>query len=416
MRDATDWAARVRAYVAGEASLDALRALAVGDAAREAELAWLDALERHVDAPADASSSGRALVERALAAVDAPPPIALASPRRRSKTWLTAGLATTVLAAGLSWLWLRPAPSHERDERPWSVEAAPETIARLEGRPLASDATLAPGARLEVTRGEACVQVAGASVCAGAEASLSRPESVVAEPVLGAWTGAVRVAWADESGEPLVLDDLAVRARGGAAEVVLASGTEQDGPSATVVRGVLEFAVAGQTWTAVAGETIRWKRPSSEQTPEEEPPTMVDDDAHEDPEAPVERASPSVSADALLTEAQGHRRAGRWKAAARTYRTLIRAHPRSEAARVARVAWADLQLDKLGDPEGAIRNYRRYLDEGGGPLATEVHASLAAAYRKTGAREEERAEIEVLLRSATGARAADLRRRWAELR
>lgn len=444
---ANDWASRVLQHVAAETTTrsetDELRALAQGDLAREAELAWLDGLARYVDMPTASSPSSQALVERALAAVDQPPPTRALIRR----PLVVAGLSSLAVAAGLSWFWLRGVGSMSPEERSgWPVDVAADTVARLDGQPLAGDARIPPGGRLDVAKGHACVLVADATVCAREDASLLRAEGAQAEGHLASWRGEVSIAWRHESSSPIVFDDLTLRAHDGPAEVVLEAGSPERGPQATIVRGVLEFAVAGKTWTAVEGETVTWRSPNATPTDvtdvawrspnatptnvtdvaadDEAGPAGIDEGDTEETDAALDlgraEGSPDTKAkippaDELLTAAQGHRRAGRWKAAARTYRELTRLHPGTDAARVGRVAWADLQLDKLGQLRGAIRNYRRYLDEGGGPLSAEVHANLARAYREVGDVDRERAELEALLRDARGTRADALRRRLADL-
>jgi TolA-binding protein len=114
-------------------------------------------------------------------------------------------------------------------------------------------------------------------------------------------------------------------------------------------------------------------------------------DASLEPEASG-RTVPTLQA--LRREAQAHRSAGRWKAAAESYRHIIATFPQSAEARTSLVALGQLQLEKLGQPAKAVRNFRRYLAGGGrGPLAREALYGRARAYRALGKKGMERADL-----------------------
>lgn len=154
--------------------------------------------------------------------------------------------------------------------------------------------------------------------------------------------------------------------------------------------------------------------------------SAVEDSASSKSGGPPEPAAPSMgsrarstsvaSAEQMLADAHEHRRASQWRAAARAYRRLIKAHPRSASAHNALVSLGDLLLDRLGDPAGAARSYSRYLRNGGGTLAREARYGLVRAKRASSDRRGERKAIEAYLRHhPQTSRANALRERLGKL-
>jgi predicted TPR repeat methyltransferase len=101
-------------------------------------------------------------------------------------------------------------------------------------------------------------------------------------------------------------------------------------------------------------------------------------------------------------------------AAARTYRELIRLHPRSSAARTVLVSLGQVELAKR--PAAALRSFDRYLEGGKGVLREEASYGRIRALRRLGRREAERAGIERhLIDHPNGMYVAQLRSRLTEL-
>lgn len=134
--------------------------------------------------------------------------------------------------------------------------------------------------------------------------------------------------------------------------------------------------------------------PAEPSAPEQAPAEAAGDDAPA--RAPRERArrAPPAPARDLLAEANDLRAARSWSSAERRYLEVVRAHPRSPEAHVARVAAADLRLEHLGNARGAAALYRQARS---GRLAGEARFGLARAYRALGDAREADA-LEALLR------------------
>jgi anti-sigma factor RsiW len=120
----------------------------------------------------------------------------------------------------------------------------------------------------------------------------------------------------------------------------------------------------------------------------------------------------------LFAAANEARREGEPKAAVQLYRELARAHPRSEEARVARVALGRLLLDRLGDARGALREFTAYLtDPGQRALREDALIGKALALGRLGRAREERAAWDALLAAfPASAYAERARARVQELR
>lgn len=133
-----------------------------------------------------------------------------------------------------------------------------------------------------------------------------------------------------------------------------------------------------------------------------------------EPEA-TERGIPTLQA--LRREAQAHRRAGRWKAAAESYRSILKDFSNSAEARTSLVALGQLELEKLGRPAEALKYFSRYLAGGGrGPLAQEALYGRARAFRALGRTGAERIDLQRFVAQFPRAiQAAKAKQRLAQL-
>jgi tetratricopeptide (TPR) repeat protein len=155
------------------------------------------------------------------------------------------------------------------------------------------------------------------------------------------------------------------------------------------------------------------RQPAAPAEPEPEPAFEIvvelGDDWRAEPEEPADdlreprrRPGPTEAKprtpDDLLQLANEHRRDRRWRQAERTYARVMREHAQTSAAYVAAVASASIRLEKLGDPRGALRLYRRALrDEPRGPLSEEARFGMAEAHRALGDHAAEAAALRELL-------------------
>ena len=206
------------------------------------------------------------------------------------------------------------------------------------------------------------------------------------------------------------------------------------GPSpifAAVPTGVHRVDVGGSDGAGVSqnvevqsGQTARWDLRLTEATVAATGEDTEGDadvpDEETTGEAPTEpapdKAAPVPTVDELLAQARQYRQDDRWRDAANTYRKLIRLHGRTSAARNAWLSLGDIQLDQLSQPKAALASYRRYLSQGGGALAQEARYGQIRALRRLGDRAGERKAIDAFLdEHATSPRAANLRKRQAEL-
>jgi hypothetical protein len=127
--------------------------------------------------------------------------------------------------------------------------------------------------------------------------------------------------------------------------------------------------------------------------------------------------APSADSADLLARANELRAARRWKDAAQAYERVLSVHASSPApspeAYAAQVAAADLHLDQLRDPRGALRLYR---GARGGPLAEQVLWGIARSTRALGdAPAEQVALRDYVAGYPAGLFASDARKRLAEL-
>jgi hypothetical protein len=122
---------------------------------------------------------------------------------------------------------------------------------------------------------------------------------------------------------------------------------------------------------------------------------------------------PSGDSADLLARANELRAARRWKDAAQAYERVLAVHPSSPEVYAAEVAAADLHLDQLHDPRGALRLYRGVH---GGPLAEQVLWGIARSTRALGDESAEASALkEYLARYPAGLSAAAARSRLTEL-
>ncbi|HEY3351634.1 MAG TPA: PEGA domain-containing protein [Polyangia bacterium] len=132
-------------------------------------------------------------------------------------------------------------------------------------------------------------------------------------------------------------------------------------------------------------------------------------------DAGVAAAPPDAAA--LLATARRRRTAGDWAAAASVYHELAARFPRSAEARAAQVPHAQLLLDRLGDPAGALALFDRYLAASAAPpLAEEAAWGRIRALRQLGRAGAERAALARFLGAhPMTPNATAARRRLAEL-
>jgi tetratricopeptide (TPR) repeat protein len=103
-----------------------------------------------------------------------------------------------------------------------------------------------------------------------------------------------------------------------------------------------------------------------------------------------------------LSAANELRRKAQWQAAEESYRNVVACYPLAQEAYVAQLAAAELRLDHLGDPVGALRLY--LLIPRNNPLGVEALFGSSRAYRALGDQASEMA----ILRSLVDAYPASL--------
>ncbi|MFZ6183910.1 tetratricopeptide repeat protein [Nannocystis pusilla] len=115
----------------------------------------------------------------------------------------------------------------------------------------------------------------------------------------------------------------------------------------------------------------------------------------------------------LIDEAHALRGAGKYRAAARIYRRLLREHGDTSLARTAQVALGQLSLGPLGDPRGALSAFDGYLrDAPQGALAEEaLHGRVEALHRLGRDHDAAQAGAEFLRRFPRSRYAQDVRQR-----
>lgn len=151
----------------------------------------------------------------------------------------------------------------------------------------------------------------------------------------------------------------------------------------------------------VPTELAKAATPPSAPSPAAPPPTVATPSASPETMPPV-RSTPAPPAD-LLGQANDLRAARRWREATRAYERVIDQHPSPSATYTAEVAAADLRLDHLADPAGALRLYHQALRNGAGPLGEQAYWGVARANRALGnARAEKSALSDYIARYPQG--------------
>lgn len=113
---------------------------------------------------------------------------------------------------------------------------------------------------------------------------------------------------------------------------------------------------------------------------------------------PETEPEPALSARDLLKAANAARRTGDYAKAEAGYERLAREFSGSREAMIGRVSLGKLQLERLGKPAEALRNFDAYLAASGrGNLAEEALYGRARALRRLGEHAEERAAWSKLL-------------------
>jgi hypothetical protein len=133
--------------------------------------------------------------------------------------------------------------------------------------------------------------------------------------------------------------------------------------------------------------------------------------------APSEKTVSEKTASDLFAEGNAARRDGDHRKAAALYEELERRFPETREAATARIGHGRLLLDRLGDANGALARFDRYLArDPGGALAEEARVGRALALSKLGRpREERRAWEDLLARHPGSMHAERARKRLAEL-
>jgi len=132
----------------------------------------------------------------------------------------------------------------------------------------------------------------------------------------------------------------------------------------------------------------------------------------------VDRELPDdAPAEDVLALANQRRKEKRWRDADALYQRVMARYAHTDAAVVANVASAALHLDRLDDPAGALRLYRRSLRlQPSGPLAEEARWGLAEAQRALGDVDAEAEALRSFLGAhADSANATAARRRLSEI-
>ncbi|GEM_PF-5968564 len=160
----------------------------------------------------------------------------------------------------------------------------------------------------------------------------------------------------------------------------------------TVITGTVEVQPHGGTSRRIAaGESLRVGDLPREGAPGIEQDVRI---------ASVHRAASRVqtpSASDLLESARRIRATGNIERTAEIYRRLLRAHPNGVESRVALVLLGQIELEELGRPHVALRQFDRYLAGGPGDLREEASHGRIRALRELGRENDERDAIEAFL-------------------
>lgn len=132
------------------------------------------------------------------------------------------------------------------------------------------------------------------------------------------------------------------------------------------------------------------------------------------PSAGTREKTPSIRE--LMRTAREQKANGDWPGAASSYQELIRRFPNSDEARTSMVSLAQMQLTHLGNPNGALVQFSRYLSRPG-PLTQEALYGKAEAFRAMGNIANERQTLEQFLRKyPKGLYAVSVSKRLRQLR
>lgn len=136
------------------------------------------------------------------------------------------------------------------------------------------------------------------------------------------------------------------------------------------------------------------------------------------PEPEEQASEPAVvpGAGEMLAQARRLMRSERFDEAATQYQALRQTYPESHEARAVLVSLAEVQLDRLGQPQQALDNLERYLSGGNGALVEEARRVRIRALQALGDRERETGAIGQFLQAHPKSfQAAALQHRLAEL-
>jgi hypothetical protein len=132
---------------------------------------------------------------------------------------------------------------------------------------------------------------------------------------------------------------------------------------------------------------------------------------------PVAQAAVVPAAGEMLAQARRLMRAERFGEAAVQYQALRQTYPDSAEARTVLVSLAEVQLDRLGQPQQALDGLERYLSGGSGSLIEEARRVRIRALQALGNQSRERTAIEEFLRAHPKSfQAAALQHRLVELK
>ncbi|HEY2515518.1 MAG TPA: hypothetical protein VGI39_31840 [Polyangiaceae bacterium] len=153
---------------------------------------------------------------------------------------------------------------------------------------------------------------------------------------------------------------------------------------------------------AAAAATVTFRQASVQRETPPPPPVaselapLVEPAPAANAPAPPEVSLPSTpsSPSDLLGQANELRAARRWPEATRTYERVILENISPSATYTAEVAAADLRLDHLADPRGALRLYNLAVRNGPGPLGEQAYWGIARASRALGNARAEKAALD----------------------
>ncbi|SFF01295.1 hypothetical protein SAMN02745121_06514 [Nannocystis exedens] len=267
-------------------------------------------------------------------------------------------------------------------------------VAAAGSGPLALHQPLADGPLRLADAG--CVGVAGqVTACAEGEAELVARGAVLAvergRVHVEVAPAGVGVVWIEVAGVAIVSDEP------GAVLIV----AEPQRWQVTALRGAHRLREGGVERPLAAGETADSRA------------QVVPADGGRAERGAAAKPRPASDPGQLIDEAHALRGAGKYRAAARIYRRLLREHGDTSLARTAQVALGQLSLGPLGEPRGALSAFDAYLrDAPQGALAEEaLHGRVEALHRLGRDQDAARAGAEFLRRFPRSRYADDVRQR-----